>query len=352
MSFWEYAFHHHVTRENHATIISNIDIHTRILQTWCQCTLAFRHFDKLARQVVFPVSVLCRIFHHFSPLWVHRECITDVSNTTITECERNWGESVDFERNCCREKIVGHCRIFHIFFICVCTYPKERPSWTPSKDSLSSVCCARQWQATLISMTGIGKLIVEGRIIIDFSPLCPYVQLVLWPDVTSRSWGEAEQAWRNRCLSDTRLNIYYWWLRTVCQVSYSPALCARSNSIPIYREDCKVSHYIINKIIQNGQTVYRIGDQCFPDLPELLAFYKLHYLDTTPLRCPLPKDVEVVVGKFDFDGSVSWSSLWVTSFFHSINIYPNTESNYRSSFNPKKTKIFVFFESNSNPKLR
>jgi len=69
------------------------------------------------------------------------------------------------------------------------------------------------------------------------------------------------------------------------------------------KEDCKVSHYIINKIVQNGQTVYRIGDQCFPDLPELLAFYKLHYLDTTPLRCPLPKEVEVFVGKFDFDGS-------------------------------------------------
>lgn len=51
-----------------------------------------------------------------------------------------------------------------------------------------------------------------------------------------------------------------------------------------YREDIKVSHYIINKIQQNDQILYRIGDQSFPDLPDLLAFYKLHYLDTTPLR--------------------------------------------------------------------
>jgi C-crk adapter molecule crk len=51
--------------------------------------------------------------------------------------------------------------------------------------------------------------------------------------------------------------------------------------------------------------VYRIGDQSFSDLPELLAFYKLHYLDTTPLRRPAQKKVEKVIGKFDFDGSVS-----------------------------------------------
>jgi proto-oncogene C-crk len=73
----------------------------------------------------------------------------------------------------------------------------------------------------------------------------------------------------------------------------------------IFREDTKVSHYIINKIQQNDQIVFRIGDQQFSDLPELLAFYKLHYLDTTPLRRPAQKRVEKVIAKFDFDGSVS-----------------------------------------------
>jgi len=69
------------------------------------------------------------------------------------------------------------------------------------------------------------------------------------------------------------------------------------------REDSKVSHYIINKIQQGEQTRYRIGDQMFTDLPSLLNFYKLHYLDTTPLIRPAPKRVEKVLGKYDFEGS-------------------------------------------------
>lgn len=69
------------------------------------------------------------------------------------------------------------------------------------------------------------------------------------------------------------------------------------------REDSKVSHYIINKIQQGEQTRYRIGDQMFTDLPSLLNFYKLHYLDTTPLIRPAPKKVEKVMGKYDFEGS-------------------------------------------------
>lgn len=69
------------------------------------------------------------------------------------------------------------------------------------------------------------------------------------------------------------------------------------------REDTKVGNYIINKIQQNNQIVYRIGDQSFADLPELLNFYKLHYLDTTPLRRPAPKKLEKAIGKFDFESN-------------------------------------------------
>jgi proto-oncogene C-crk len=68
-------------------------------------------------------------------------------------------------------------------------------------------------------------------------------------------------------------------------------------------EDNKVSNYIINKILQGGQTRYRIGDEFFSDLPALLSFYQIHYLDTTPLIRPAPKRVERVVAKYDFDGS-------------------------------------------------
>jgi proto-oncogene C-crk len=66
-----------------------------------------------------------------------------------------------------------------------------------------------------------------------------------------------------------------------------------------------VSHYIINKMQQSDQIKYRIGDQIFPDLPSLLSFYKLHYLDTTPLIRPASRKVEKVIAKFDFDGQVS-----------------------------------------------
>lgn len=69
------------------------------------------------------------------------------------------------------------------------------------------------------------------------------------------------------------------------------------------REDSKVSHYIINKVIQNDQVIYRIGDQSFNDIPSLLAFYKLHYLDTTPLIRPAPRKIEQVIAKYDFNGS-------------------------------------------------
>lgn len=68
------------------------------------------------------------------------------------------------------------------------------------------------------------------------------------------------------------------------------------------KEDSKVSHYIINKMQQSDQIKYRIGDQIFPDLPSLLSFYKLHYLDTTPLIRPASRKVEKVIAKFDFDG--------------------------------------------------
>ncbi|CAD7001924.1 unnamed protein product [Ceratitis capitata] len=71
------------------------------------------------------------------------------------------------------------------------------------------------------------------------------------------------------------------------------------------REDAKVSNYIINKIQQQDQTFYRIGDQLFENLPKLLTFYTLHYLDTTPLRRPAPKKPEKVISRYDFEGSES-----------------------------------------------
>ncbi|XP_063370162.1 adapter molecule Crk [Cydia amplana] len=81
------------------------------------------------------------------------------------------------------------------------------------------------------------------------------------------------------------------------------------------REDDRVSHYIINRVVSgDGSTRFRIGDQLFADMPALLSFYRLHYLDTTPLVRPLPQAsvkappqqhqvLEVVVARFDFVGN-------------------------------------------------
>lgn len=74
----------------------------------------------------------------------------------------------------------------------------------------------------------------------------------------------------------------------------------RGDFVLCVKEDAKVSHYIINKIQVGGMTRFRIGDQEFPDLPSLLTFYKTHYLDTTSLIRPAPR--EKYVGKYDFAG--------------------------------------------------
>lgn len=66
------------------------------------------------------------------------------------------------------------------------------------------------------------------------------------------------------------------------------------------KEDNKVSHYIVNKIQVGGMIQFRIGDQEFPDLPALLNFYKTHYLDTTSLIRPAPR--ERYIAKYDFGG--------------------------------------------------
>ncbi|XP_060082881.1 adapter molecule Crk-like [Ylistrum balloti] len=67
------------------------------------------------------------------------------------------------------------------------------------------------------------------------------------------------------------------------------------------KEDNKVSHYIINKIAVGNTTRFRIGDQEFTDIPNLLSFYKTHYLDTTSLIKPATR--LKVIAKFDFGGN-------------------------------------------------
>ena len=63
--------------------------------------------------------------------------------------------------------------------------------------------------------------------------------------------------------------------------------CSESG-VCVYREGTKVSHYIINsKTGDSGAARFHIGDMVFPSIPELLTFYKTHYLDTTALIRPV-----------------------------------------------------------------
>ncbi|KAK3719416.1 hypothetical protein QZH41_015660, partial [Actinostola sp. cb2023] len=52
-------------------------------------------------------------------------------------------------------------------------------------------------------------------------------------------------------------------------------------------ESSKVSHYIINF----KGTCYQIGEQTFQNLPDIIDFYKRHFLDTTTLKDPDPEDL-------------------------------------------------------------
>lgn len=74
----------------------------------------------------------------------------------------------------------------------------------------------------------------------------------------------------------------------------------------LFREDQKVSHYIINRLAGSDTDArFRIGVQDFPDIPSLLSFYKTHYLDTTSLIKPAEKEEIKVIARYDFEGRVS-----------------------------------------------
>lgn len=74
--------------------------------------------------------------------------------------------------------------------------------------------------------------------------------------------------------------------------------------------ESNISHYIIAKVasedVKDGYK-YQIGTQLFPDIPTLLYFYRSHYLESTPLIRPAPRNLEEYVAKFDFEPRVSHS---------------------------------------------
>lgn len=93
-----------------------------------------------------------------------------------------------------------------------------------------------------------------------------------------------------------------------------------------FREDERVSHYIINRVVAADGTKFRIGTFTFPDLPALLGFYRLHFLDKTPLVRPLVYSaptvtvLETVIGKYDFDGNVRTHTIHFQQFNFETNL--------------------------------
>ncbi|GAB1604896.1 adapter molecule Crk-like [Argonauta hians] len=75
----------------------------------------------------------------------------------------------------------------------------------------------------------------------------------------------------------------------------------RGNLVLSVKEDCKMSHYIINRSQQGTIATFKIGDHEFNSMPSLLSFYKTHYLDSTCLIAPAPR--MKIRAKYDFAGN-------------------------------------------------
>lgn len=54
----------------------------------------------------------------------------------------------------------------------------------------------------------------------------------------------------------------------------------------VCRED-RINHYIINRQVVDDKESYKIGEKVFANIPDLLSFYKVHYLDKSPLTHPV-----------------------------------------------------------------
>lgn len=59
------------------------------------------------------------------------------------------------------------------------------------------------------------------------------------------------------------------------------------------KEPSRIGHYQIQRRFSNTRSELTIGNQSFPALPELLTFYKLHYVGDTPLIRPILSPISV-----------------------------------------------------------
>jgi len=95
--------------------------------------------------------------------------------------------------------------------------------------------------------------------------------------------------------------MVFFLIRDSEGVPGSYVLCVRESG-----RDSLVSHYLIevkedpSSSPSEERKIYTIGPQTFSDLPSLLNFYKVHYLESTPLVRPAPRQSIRVRAKYDF----------------------------------------------------
>ncbi|XP_077869299.1 crk-like protein [Saccoglossus kowalevskii] len=99
--------------------------------------------------------------------------------------------------------------------------------------------------------------------------------------------SQDRNSWYFRALSRTEAQRYLLGTRHGRFLVRDSKTCPGDYVLSV-SENAKVSHYIINKLQSQK---YKIGDQVFDDLPALIEFYKIHYLDTTTLIEPCPREL-------------------------------------------------------------
>ena len=102
-----------------------------------------------------------------------------------------------------------------------------------------------------------------------------------------------------------------------------PSIRVPGDLVLTVSEPPKVKHYLIT--CRNDQKYYRIGDQVFTSMPELLTFYSRHRLDTSTLIYPIPLTSHHVSGSYKSSNNqqdTTFSSgKFIYRFIYSINLY-------------------------------
>merc|ERR1712178_132478 len=140
------------------------------------------------------------------------------------------------------------------------------------------------------------------------------------------SRGSADQALRNQTAGTFLLR---------------PSIRVPGDLVLTVAEPPKVKHYLISKLEQNSGEVFKIGEQVFETMVELLTFYTRHLLDTAVLRVPLIKQQTIMRGQSNsnqnsISSSISTASSGSSS--HNMPVHnPHNNRNLEKISPPRQT---------------